>query len=220
MSCGKRGDLGDHRTGFVQRHVVHAATTIQQPPGHAIALHFACLVGTVSLAVGHGGGGVLIVPDVRAFASSSGGPFLNPGRRKTATSRVRPDGPCKQVGLRAAEAGLGARVEHCLAIRFSSTMWNPNQKGRVSVLDVAPRASDLDFFETVDGLQCPQAKGDGGQAGEKGRATAKVLGWGRCPGSRLRKTSPTNGLGFRISGSSSSVPMARTTRQNIPSTQL
>jgi CRISPR-associated protein Cas8a1/Csx13 len=139
--------------GFVQRHVVHGATTIQQPPGHAIALHFA-LVGTVSLAVGHGGTGVLIVPDVqnlREFVRRR--PFLNPGTARDCHITSPADGALQaQLRLRAAEAGLGARVERCVAIRFSSTMWNPNQKGRISVLDVDPRASDLDFFETVMGF--------------------------------------------------------------------
>src|SRR6185312_3073613 len=36
--------------GFVQRHVAFPATVIEQPPAHAIALHFA-LVGTLSLAI-------------------------------------------------------------------------------------------------------------------------------------------------------------------------
>ena len=49
--------------GFVQRHVAHKATTIEEPPSHAVALHFA-LVGTLSLSIGRSGKGVLIVPDV------------------------------------------------------------------------------------------------------------------------------------------------------------
>src|SRR5262249_14518791 len=50
--------------GFVQRHVAHGATTLEQPPGHVMALHFA-LVGTLSLPISRTNKGVLIVPEVQ-----------------------------------------------------------------------------------------------------------------------------------------------------------
>lgn len=138
--------------GFVQRHVAHASTTIEQPPGHAVALHFA-LVGTLSLPVG-GSTGVLLIPDVtnlRDFVRRRA--LLNPEQARDCQVSGAADAALQaQVRLRAAEAGLGLHVERCLAILFSSTMWNPNQKGRISVLDVNPRSSELDLFANAMGI--------------------------------------------------------------------
>ena len=61
-----------------------------------------------------------------------------------------------QVRLRAAEAGAVARVGQCLAVLFSSTAWNPNQKARAAVLDVGPTESGLELFEET--LAIPSLK--------------------------------------------------------------
>ncbi len=155
--------------GFVQRHVAHTTTTIEQPPGHAIALHFA-LVGTLSLPIGRGRG-VLIVPDVQDLHDFvSRRPLLNPVEARDCQVVNPADAALQaQVRLRATGAGLTANVERCLAILFSSTMWNPNQKARAAVLDVEPSSSELDLYQDVMALQAlkpriieakPEKKGD------------------------------------------------------------
>ena len=62
-SAKSRPDPGTIAPGFVQRHVAHPSTTIEQSPGLALSLHFA-LVGTLSLAVGRSSRGVPIVPEI------------------------------------------------------------------------------------------------------------------------------------------------------------
>ncbi len=133
--------------GFVQRHVAHASTTIQQPPGHAIALHFA-LVGTISLAVGQGGKGVLIIPDVKDLREYvRRRPSLNPREARECHVANPADAALQaQIRLRASEAGLSARVARCQAVLFSGTPWNSKQKTRTAVIDVDPFESDLDLF--------------------------------------------------------------------------
>lgn len=134
--------------GFVNRHEAHKATTsINQPPGLALALHFA-LVGTLSIPIG-GGKGVLIVPDVQNLDE-----FV--GRRRVLNPKepfdfqvVNPADAAlqAQVRLRAAEAGQQAKVDRCFAYLFSGTMWNPNQKTRLKALEVDPRENELDLFQ-------------------------------------------------------------------------
>ncbi|MBX6312323.1 MAG: type I-MYXAN CRISPR-associated Cas8a1/Cmx1 [Isosphaeraceae bacterium] len=155
--------------GFVQRHVVHAATTLEQPPGHVIALHFA-LVGTLSLPIGRTKG-VLIVPDVRNLRDFIWHrPQLNPQEARDCQVISPADAALQaQVRLRAAEAGWTSKVERCLAILFSSTTWNPNQKARVAVLEVDPESAELDIFAEVMAIKAlqprlveakPEKKGD------------------------------------------------------------
>jgi CRISPR-associated protein Cas8a1/Csx13 len=169
--------------GFAQRHIVHAPTTIEQPPGHAIALHFA-LVGTVSLSVARTGTGALIVPevtDLREFIKRR--PDLNPKTAKDCQI-VNPADAALQAQVRLLDAasvvqaetrlrgetiGYRARSGNCLAILFSSSMWNPNQKARAEVLEFEPTSKELSLYKSVvqaDSLKPrlveakPEKKGD------------------------------------------------------------
>jgi CRISPR-associated protein Cas8a1/Csx13 len=134
--------------GFVQRHVAHKVTTIEQPPGHAIALHFA-LIGTLSLPIGRRAKGVLIVPDVVNLGEFiKRRPLLNPREAHDCQIASPADAALQaQVRVRATETGASSRVDHCLAILFSSTIWNPNQKARAAVLDVDPTETELELFK-------------------------------------------------------------------------
>jgi CRISPR-associated protein Cas8a1/Csx13 len=145
--------------GFVQRHVAHPASVVEQPPGHAIALHFA-LVGTFSLPIGRSGRGVLIVPDVRNLHEFiRRRPMFNPREPRECQIASPADAALQaQVRLRATEAGLSAGVDRCLAVLFSSTMWNPNQKARAAVLEVDPWDSELDLYADVLSIQALKAR--------------------------------------------------------------
>jgi CRISPR-associated protein Cas8a1/Csx13 len=135
--------------GFVQRHVAYGATTIEQPPGLAIALHFA-LVGTFSLAIDRKTA-VMIVPDVDdlvRFVRRRG--HLTP--REPKDCRVAsPADAALQAQLRLAKEGVGAtlRVDRCLAVLFATKSWNEKQKSRARVLDVEPSPADLERFEVA-----------------------------------------------------------------------
>jgi CRISPR-associated protein Cas8a1/Csx13 len=155
--------------GFVQRHVAHGSTFVEQPPGHAIALHFA-LVGTISLEIGRSKG-VLIVPEVSNLHDFIDyRPSLNPQSAFDCQITSPADAALQaQVRLRATEVGLSANAERCLAIMFSSTMWNSKQKARTAVLEVAPLASELDRYAEVMSFKSlqpriveakPEKKGD------------------------------------------------------------
>jgi CRISPR-associated protein Cas8a1/Csx13 len=156
--------------GFVQRHAVHAATTLEQPPGHVIALHFA-LVGTVSLPIGRSGRGVLIVPDVKdlnRFLLAR--PTLTPAKAVDCQIVSPADAALQaQVRLRGTEIGLDAGADHCLAALFSSSTWNPNQKARAAVLEVDPNTAELDLYAATMNIPAlqprvieapPEKKGD------------------------------------------------------------
>lgn len=140
--------------GFVQRHVVHASTTIEQPPGHAIALHFA-LVGTISLAVARSSTGVLLVPevaDLNTFIACR--PDLNPVVAHDCQVVSPADAALQaQVRLHAMTVGYRAESDRCLAVRFSSSTWNPNQKARAAVIEVDPTDQELDLYRQVMGLE-------------------------------------------------------------------
>jgi len=155
--------------GFVQRHVVHASSMIEQPPGLAIALHFA-LVGTLSLAIDRKAG-VMVVPDVQdlpGFVKRR--QFLNPRQVKDCQVNSLADAALQaQWRLRASEAGLKLRVDRCQAVHFASQSWNEKQKTRAIVLDVAAEDRDLDLFEGAMKIQAlaprvamarPEKKGD------------------------------------------------------------
>lgn len=133
--------------GFVQRHVVHKVTTIEQPPGLALSLHFA-LVGTLSLAINRKSG-VMIVPDVqnlRVFVQRRY--LLNPRQARDCQVNGPADAALQaQVRLRAAVAGQALKLERCLAVLFVTEAWNPNQKTRAAVRDVDPQSDELDLFE-------------------------------------------------------------------------
>jgi CRISPR-associated protein Cas8a1/Csx13 len=106
--------------GFVQRHVAFPATTIEQPPGHAIALHFA-LVGTLSLSLGPKGG-VLIVPDVedlKQFARRRAS--FNPSDPKTCRISSPADAALQaMVRLHKERVKESSGVSRCLAVLFKS----------------------------------------------------------------------------------------------------
>jgi CRISPR-associated protein Cas8a1/Csx13 len=139
--------------GFVQRHVVHSSSTIEQPPGLAVALHFA-LVGTLSLAIGRKTG-VMVVPDVQDLKEFARRRYqLNPGTTKGCQVSSPADAALQaQLRLRAAGAGQTLRLDRCLAVLFETEAWNPNQKTRSSVLDVDPDSRDLDLFEEAMKIQ-------------------------------------------------------------------
>ena len=167
--------------GFVQRHVVHASTTIEQPPGHAIALHFA-LVGTLSLAVGRGGRGVLIVPDVHNLHDFiERRPLLNPREPRDCQITSPADAALQaQVRLRATEAGL---VHGSSGAKESSS---PAQRGTRNKRGGRGRWTSIRGVRTgpirrCDGHRGPETEGHRGQAGEEGRAAAEVLGRGNRP---------------------------------------
>lgn len=145
--------------GFVQRHVVHGSTTIEQPLGHAIALHFA-LVGTISLSVARTGTGALIVPevtDLNEFVRRR--PNLNPREAKDCQIVSPADAALQaQVRLHGEMIGHRARSGRCLAILFSSSTWNPNQKARVAVLDFEPKDKELRTYKAVMGIDSLKAR--------------------------------------------------------------
>ncbi len=163
--------------GFSQRHVAHASTSVDVPVGHAISLHFA-LVGTLSFTISGGGGsGALIIPDVqdlRSFIRRR--PLMNPKDLKDCRISNPAEGALEaQVRLQSIEAGLSSKVERCLAIRFASTQWNSKQKGRVSVLDVDPKGSELDLYHKVIGFEALKPRVIEVKAEKKGDRPRKVL---------------------------------------------
>lgn len=135
--------------GFAVRHNAHPASTIEQPPGLAIALHFA-LVGTLSLAIDRKSG-VLIVPDVqdlKGFVTSR--PRLNPGNARDCQVNGPADAALQaEIRLRTTEIGNKIKVERCQAVLFATKAWNDKQKTRAKVIDVAAEERDLDFFDEV-----------------------------------------------------------------------
>jgi len=111
------------------------------------------------------------VPDVRNVRDFMDcRPVLNPQEARDCQIASPADAALQaQVRLRAIESGLSAKVDRCLAVLFSSTMWNPNQKARAAVLEVDPLGSELDLFEAVLGIDAlrpriveakPERKGD------------------------------------------------------------
>jgi len=136
--------------GFVQRHVAYdGATTIEQPPGPAIALHFA-LVGTLSLMIDRKTG-VMIVPDVEdliRFVRRRG--LLTPREAKDCRVSSPADAALQaQLRLVKEEAGSTLRIDRCLAVLFATKSWNKKQKARATVLDVEPSPADLERFEVA-----------------------------------------------------------------------
>lgn len=133
--------------GFVQRHVVHPSSTIEQPPGLAIALHFA-LVGTLSLAIDRKTG-VMVVPDVLDLKDFVRRRYqLNPKNARNCQVNSPADAALQaEVRLRTGEAGLKLRLDRCQAVLFASQSWNEKQKTRASVLEVDPHERSLDLFE-------------------------------------------------------------------------
>ena len=129
--------------GFVQRHVAHAATKIEQRPGLAIALHFA-LVGTLALRIGLKSA-VLLVPDVDdlvAFARRRGA--LTP-RTPRQCHVANPADAALQAHLRLLKTSAGDTLglRRCLAVRFAAQSWNEKQKTRAEVLDTEPEVYDV-----------------------------------------------------------------------------
>ena len=129
--------------GFVQRHVAHAATKIEQRPGLAIALHFA-LVGTLAMRIGLKSA-VLLVPDVDdlvAFARRRGA--LTP-RTPRQCHVANPADAALQAHLRLLKASAGDTLGlgRCLAVRFAAQSWNEKQKTRAEVLDTEPEVLDV-----------------------------------------------------------------------------
>ncbi len=137
--------IGTIAPGFVQRHTF-SSTTIEQPPGHAIALHFA-LVGTLSLSLG-AKGGALIVPDVEnldTFAERRAS--LNPGDPKACQISSPADAALQaMVRLRKRNEQEFLEVRRCLAVLFKSQNWTGRQRTRAAVLDVEPDVKALERF--------------------------------------------------------------------------
>jgi CRISPR-associated protein Cas8a1/Csx13 len=151
-----RGVLKQHVTisgtiapGFVQRHVAFPATVIEQPPGHAIALHFA-LVGTLALAVDRKTG-VLVIPDVEdleRFAEQRGA--LTPRTPRECQVASPADAALQaQVRLRRARVAAELGLRRCLAVLFATQGWNEKQKTRAAVLDVEPDLGTLTRFDVA-----------------------------------------------------------------------
>jgi len=133
--------------GFVQRHVVFPATTIEQSPGLAIALHFA-LVGTISLAIDRKSA-VLLVPDVSnldTFVTRQ--KHLIPRDAKGCRISSPADAALQaQIRVHQVEKSQRLKVDRCLAVLFTSKSWNEKQKTRAAVLDVDPDINALDKFD-------------------------------------------------------------------------
>ena len=168
--------------GFIRRHNAHPSSEVKQPPGLAIALHFA-LVGTLSLYLA-GGKGVLIIPDVenldnfvarRSWLNPEGPNSCQVGNPADAAlqAQVRLRGPSKStlahVASRSLDAAFRSGVDRCHALLFSSTVWNKNQKARTKALTVDPGDDGLDRFEYVMSIEAfkprvaeakPEKKGD------------------------------------------------------------
>ena len=129
--------------GFVQRHVAFPSSTIEQPPRHAIALHFA-LVGTLSLPVDRKSG-VLLVPEVEnllEFARLRGS--LTPRSARACWVSNAADAALQaQIRLlqSTTEERLGLRRSH--AMLFATKSWNEKQKSRAAVLSTEPEVLDL-----------------------------------------------------------------------------
>lgn len=153
--------------GFVQRHVAFPDTTIEQPPGYAIALHFA-LVGTFALAAG-AKGGVLIVPeveDLERFARRRA--LLNPNAPKYCRISSPADAALQaMVRLRGYGTQATLEVRRCSAVLFASQSWNEKQKTRAAVLDVEPDEKALELFE-VAMLELPPRVVQGSKPDKKG----------------------------------------------------
>ena len=122
--------------GFAQRHVAHPSTKIEQPPGHAMALHFA-LVGTLSLAIDTKTG-VLVIPDVQNLTSFvSVRDRLLPRRIKDCQVTGYEDAALLMaIRFRYAEKGHALGMPRCMAIQFATKAWNDKQKSRAAVLDI------------------------------------------------------------------------------------
>ena len=155
--------------GFAQRHVVHSETFIEQPPGHAVALHFA-LVGTISYTLGRKGG-VLLIPDVadlKSFVNRRKG--LNPKNgRECHVASVADAALQAQVRVRQGVAAVDVNVDRIYAILFASQSWNEKQKTRAEVIEVERNDSSLDMYEEVLAIEelrprvaeaKPEKKGD------------------------------------------------------------
>ena len=156
--------------GFVQRHVAHAATTIEQPPGLALALHFA-LVGTLSLAIDRASA-VLIVPDVQDLVSFVRRRHLmNPIRARDCQIKSPADAALQaQIRLRAESEGDRLKSERCLAVLFDTKSWNSKQKSRAAVLDVDPSSDELGLFEAAMAIQELQPRKAYAKPEKKGEA--------------------------------------------------
>jgi CRISPR-associated protein Cas8a1/Csx13 len=133
--------------GFVQRHVIHATTTIEQTPGLALALHFA-LVGTLSLSIDRQSG-VMVVPDVQDLNEFiKRRQLLNPRSARGCQVNSPADAALQaEIRLRAGEGGMKLKLDRCEAVLFANKPWIGMQKARASVLDVCPEETDLDLFE-------------------------------------------------------------------------
>ena len=135
--------------GFVQRHVVHQATTIEQPPGLALALHFA-LIGTLALPIDRKSGALLIpaTENLKQFARRRG--LLTP-RTVRACQIANPADAALQalLRLRKDEVRDALSLRRCLAVLFATKSWNEKQKSRALVLDLEPSPDALDRFEVA-----------------------------------------------------------------------
>ncbi len=149
--------------GFVQRHVAFPSTTIEQPPGLAIALHFA-LVGTLSLPIDRKSA-VLLIPDVEDLerfvkyrkhwipGSAQDCRITSPADAALqAQSRLhkapQTDAALQaQIQLHQGEKAQQLRVERCFSVLFTSQAWNEKQKTRAAVLEIDPDQESLDRFE-------------------------------------------------------------------------
>ncbi|WP_406697943.1 type I-MYXAN CRISPR-associated Cas8a1/Cmx1 [Singulisphaera sp. Ch08] len=133
--------------GFVQRHVAFPSTTIEQPPGLAIALHFA-LIGTLSLAIDRKTG-VLLVPDVKdlnLFVRRRG--LMTPKSARDCRIASPADAALQtQVRLQLTEGAQKLKTDRCLAVLFATKAWNEKQKARASVLDIEPDTTTLERFD-------------------------------------------------------------------------
>lgn len=133
--------------GFVQRHVAFPSTTIEQPPGLAIALHFA-LIGTLSLAIDRKTG-VLLVPDVEdlnLFVRRRG--LMTPNSATDCRIASPADAALQaQVRLHLIEGAQKLKADRCLAVLFATKSWNEKQKARASVQEVEPDTTALERFD-------------------------------------------------------------------------
>ena len=181
--------------GFVQRHVAYPSTALEQPPGHAMALHFA-LIGTLSLAIGRTGKGVLIVPDVvdlRDFIRRR--PLLNP-REARDCQIASPADAALQATSSAPSGGSRFRLQGGPMRRgpFFLHDVEPKPEGASAVLDVDPRGSELDVYERVMAIPSLKSRYRRGQTREEGRPATQVLGGGNRPRPDRRESRPPRTL--------------------------
>lgn len=148
--------MGTIAPGYMRRHEAHKNTTLEQPPGLAVALHFA-LVGTISLTTDRKRAALIVpnVTDLQQFAKLR--PILNPQTEIDCRVANPADAALQaQIRLQNDATKQMLELDHCLALLFTNQSWNEKQKTRAAVLDIDPNTCNLDIFSDAMQLLTPR----------------------------------------------------------------